>query len=134
MSLQAYTSTHNCIYALRYHMVLVTKYRRRVLTGHMLDAARDVLDARASTQGGRIEEFGGEEDHIHLLVSLPPAVPVSIFANAAKTGTSRRLRRDFPQLKKIGPALWSPSYFVTSCGGAPLETIKEYVRSQARPD
>ena len=115
-------------------MVLVVKYRRSVLTGAMLDMAREVLDARAASPGGKLEEFGGEGDHIHLLISLPPAEPVSVFANAAKTGTSRRLRRDFPQLKRLGPALWSPSYFVTSCGGATLETIKEYVRSQERPD
>ncbi|PZO72208.1 MAG: IS200/IS605 family transposase, partial [Mesorhizobium amorphae] len=53
---------------------------------------------------------------------------------AAKTSTSRRLRRDHPELRRLGDALWSPSYFVASCGGASLETVKGYVRSQERPD
>lgn len=85
----------------------------------------------------RIRTFSdptGEADHIHILVALPPTVALSEFANAAKTSTSRRLRRDFPTLRRLGNALWSPSYFVCSCGGASLETVKHYVRSQQRPD
>lgn len=134
MTDQAYTRTNNCVFALTYHMVLVVKRRGPVLTGAMLDAAREVLAERCATRGGRLIEFGGEADHLHMLVALPPTEALANFANAAKTGTSRRLRRDFPALKRLGPALWSPSYFVSSCGGASLETVKDYVRAQERPD
>jgi putative transposase len=34
----------------------------------------------------------------------------------------------------IGDALWSPSYFIASAGGAPLDRIREYVRAQDRLD
>ena len=115
-------------------MVLVVKRRRSALTSAMLDTAREVLEERLATRGGRLIEFGGEADHLHLLVSLPPACSLADFANAAKTSTSRRLRRDFPTLRRLGAALWSPSYFVGTCGGASLETVKEYVCSQERPD
>lgn len=115
-------------------MVLVTKRRRAALTDEMLRAAEIAIRERCDVRGGTLEEFGAEADHIHILFSLPPAEAVADFANAVKTTTSRRLRRDFPSLKRLGSALWSPSYFVSSCGGAPLETIKEYVRSQERPD
>ena len=131
---QAYTRTNNCVFSLTYHMVLVVKRRRPALTAAMLDAAREVIVERCSTRGGRLIEFGGEADHLHMLVALPPTEALADFANAAKTGTSRRLRRDFPVLKRLGPALWSPSYFVCSCGGASLETVKDYVRAQERPD
>ena len=134
MSNQALARTNTCVYALTYHMVLVVKRRRAALTSAMIDAAREVLDERCATRGGRLLEFGGEADHLHLLMSLPPACSLADFANAAKTSTSRRLRRDFPQLRRLGAALWSPSYFVSTCRGASLETVKEYVRSQERPD
>lgn len=131
---QAYTRTNNCVFSLAYHMVLVVKRRRPVLTSAMLDIARDVIAERCATRGGRLIEFGGEADHLHMLVALPPTEALADFANAAKTGTSRRLRRDFPALKRHGPALWSPSYFVCSCGGTSLDTVKEYVQAQERPD
>ena len=115
-------------------MVLVVKRRRAVLTAAMLDAAREVISERCATRGGRLVEFASEADHLHMLVALPPTEALADFANAAKTGTSRRLPRDFPALKWLGPALWSPSYFVCSCGGASLETVNEYVRAQERPD
>jgi putative transposase len=131
---QAYTHTNNCVFSLTYHMVLVTKRRQPVLTAAMLEAAERILRERCATRGGRLVEFGGEADHLHMLVSLPPTAMLADFANAAKTSTSRLLRRDHPKLKRIGPALWSPSYFVCSCGGASLETVREYVRAQERPD
>ena len=134
MTNQAYSTTNNCVYGLTYHLVLVVKRRRKALSAPMLDAAEIAIQERCSIRGGRLLEFGGEEDHLHALVSLPPAEALADFTNAVKTTTSRRLRRDFPQLKRLGSALWSPSYFVSSVGGAPLETIKEYVRSQERPN
>lgn len=134
MEKQAYTKTNNCVYALNYNMVLVVKWRRKVLTGAMLDAAHEIARKRVDVRGGVLKEFGGEGDHIHLLFQLPPQESLADIANALKTNTSRLLRRDFPQLKSIGGALWSPSYFVCSCGGASLETVKDYVRTQERPD
>ena len=134
MTIQGYTHTNNCVYALTYRMVLVTKRRRPVLTGPMIDLAGDLARERCAARGGRLVEFGGEADHLHLLLQLPPAVPVSDLANALKTNVSRILRRDFPELCRLGDALWSPSYFVTSCGAVSLETVKDYVRAQERPD
>ena len=58
------------------------------------------------------------------------------FVNALKTGTSRRLRTMFArELAGVycKPVLWSRSYCVLSCGGAPLEIIKQYIQQQDRP-
>jgi len=131
---QDMTHANNCVYALHYHLVLVTKRRRPVLTSPMLEAAEVAIRERCETRGGKLEEFGAEADHIHALVSLPPAATLAEFVNAVKTTTSRRLRRDFPQLRHIGDALWSPSYFIASAGGAPQGRLREYLRVQDRPD
>lgn len=134
MELQAYTTTNNCVFSLNYHMVLVTKRRRKLLTAEMILHAEGLARERLATRSGSLIEFGGEADHLHLLFSLPPAESIAGFANALKTSTSRMLRRDFPELKKSGAALWSPSYFVCSCGGASLKTVKKYVQAQERPN
>jgi putative transposase len=78
-------------------------------------------------------ECNGEPDHVHLLVTLPPATALSEFVNALKTGTSRRLRAEFPEEVDrwdSKPVLWSRSYCVMSVGGAPLEVLKRYIKGQ----
>jgi putative transposase len=76
-------------------------------------------------------------DHVHLLIELPPTVALADFVNALKTGTSRRLRSAFAgYLSTIysKPVLWSRSYCVLSCGGAPLSVIQQYIQQQDRPE
>ena len=124
---------NHCVYSLSYHMVLVTKRRRRLLTPAAFAAARGMVQARIDARYGELLEFGGEPDHLHLLVSLPPAASVADFANAVKTSVSRRLRRDFPYIRESGPALWSPSYLVRSCGQVDADTVRDYIRAQAGP-
>jgi putative transposase len=134
MNIQEFSQTNNCVFSLTYHMVLVVKRRRPALTGPMIDRIRLIAQARCEARGGHLVELGGEVDHVHLLFQLPPTEGLADFANALKTNSSRLLRRDYPQLKRLGSALWSPSYFVCTCGGGSLEAVKEYVRSQERPD
>ena len=125
---------HHCVYDLNYHLVLVTKYRRRVLTAAMLERFGWLAAERCDAWGGTMVECNGEPDHVHLLFKLPPTRALSEFVNALKTGTSRRLRSEFSDevnrwYKK--PVLWSRSYCVISAGGAPLEILKRYIDDQA---
>ena len=130
-------SLYNCVYALQCKLVVVTKYRKRCLTSPMLASFETQAKARCEAWGGKLLEVNGEADHIHLLPELPPTAALADFVNALKTGTSRRLRNEFKAYlasvyKK--PVLWSRSYCILSCGGAPLEIIKQYIQQQARPD
>ena len=79
----------------------------------------------------------GEDDHIHLVVNYPPKVPISKLVNSLKGVSSRLIRKgEYPSVQKAlwGRALWSPSYFAASCGGAPLEIIQQYIQQQKSPD
>ncbi|MCP3024015.1 IS200/IS605 family transposase [Cupriavidus basilensis] len=132
-SLQA---LYHCVYALQYHLVLVTKYRRKCLTSAMLAAFERLAAERCMRWGGKLIESNGEADHVHMLIELPPTVALAEFVGALKTGTSRRLRRAFKdELAAVyrTPVLWSRSYCVLSCGGAPLEVAKQYIQQQSRP-
>ena len=79
----------HCLYALTYHLVLVTKYRRPCITRPMLDMLQDVVAQRCKDWGGELVEFNGERDHVHALLSLPPNLDLSRFVNTVKTTTSR---------------------------------------------
>ncbi|MCU1641468.1 MAG: family transposase [Nocardia sp.] len=83
--------------------------------------------------GATLREFSGEDDHVHLLIKYPPTMQLSKLVNSLKGVSSRRLRQQYP-LGTHREQLWSPSYFAASCGGAPLEIIKQYVQQQRRPD
>ena len=81
-------------------------------------------------------EFDGEHDHVHLLVNYPPKVAISRLVNSLKGASSRVIRRkNYPSIRQKlwGGALWSPSYFAGSCGGAPIAVIRQYIEQQQMP-
>ena len=125
------------MYALTYHLILVTKYRRACITPPMLEMLQDILAQRCKDWGGELLEFNGEADHVHILMSLPPSLDLSRFVNNVKTTSSRLVRREFGnQLRGVycKPVFWSQSYCIISCGGAPLSVIKHYVEQQSAPE
>lgn len=80
----------------------------------------------------RVISFNGEGNHIHALIEYPPKLSVSQIVNALKGVSSRRYGQAGYK-KPHKEALWSPSYFAISVGGAPLEVLKEYIKNQEKP-
>ena len=126
----------HCVFNMHVHLVFVTKYRRNVFTKDILDALHPIFDAICKDFDATLVEFDGEDDHVHLLVNYPPKVTVSKLVNSLKGVSSLLIRKmDFPNIKKKlwGSALWSPSYFAASCGGAPISIIRAYIEQQRTP-
>jgi putative transposase len=127
----------HCTFLIHAHLVFVTKYRKGVLTGPMLDRLKIIFAGVAAKFEAEIVEFEGERDHVHLLINYPPKHALSKIVNSLKGVSSRLLRKDFGldlRKKLWGSNLWSASYFAGSCGGAPLAKVKVYIQSQQRPD
>jgi putative transposase len=80
-------------------------------------------------------EMDGEDDHVHLLVEYPPKVAVSNLVNSLKGVSSRLLRKERPDIQERywKGVLWSPSYFASSCGGAPISIVRQYIEQQQTP-
>jgi putative transposase len=128
--------TGGTVYSLSIHLVFVTKYRKKVIDAVMLVRLKEILALTCSKWDCELLEFNGEQDHCHLLVEINPKVLISSFANNLKTVSSRLIRKEFPDrcaqfYKK--PVFWKIGYFVSSTGGANLETIKQYIQSQDSP-
>lgn len=133
---QELSKLNHCSYSLHFHLVLVTKYRRKCITPTMLTRLEEIARDRCAGWGGDLLEMNGEADHVHLLVSLPPTAELSRFAGNIKTTTSRLIRRDFSDHLATfywKPVFWSRSYCVISCGGAPLEIVRQYIENQQAP-
>lgn len=126
----------SCVYKNIVHLVFVTKYRRGALTGHMIQRLAELFDETCTQMDGELLEFNGEDDHVHLLVMVPPKRSVANFVGKLKGKSSYFLRKEFWEQVKDklwGNHFWSPSYCVVSCGGAPLEVVKHYIEQQRTP-
>jgi putative transposase len=118
---------------LKIHLVCVTKYRRSVFTGESIDLIEKSFREVAEKMNFQVLEFNGEADHIHVLIEYPPKLSISSIVNALKGVSSRRYgQAGYP--KPYGKdALWSPRYFASSVGGAPIEILKQYIKEQLKP-
>ncbi len=117
---------------LKIHLICVTKYRRKVFTDAGLECIEAAMRSVSDSMHFRILEFNGEADHVHVLLEFPPKLSVSMLAKNLK-GVSSRAYGKAGHPKPSAKTLWSPSYFATSVGGAPLEVVKHYIEQQAKP-
>jgi putative transposase len=130
-------SLNHCVFNLHYHLVFVTKYRRKAISQPILERLKDIFTDLVKKYDGNLLEFNGESDHVHLLLSLNPKVCLASFVGNLKTVSSRRIRKEFArELYRIywKPVFWSRSYCILTCGGAPLSIIKQYIEQQAAID
>ena len=126
-------SSSHAVFNIKLHIVLVTKYRRKTLTPELLEYLETAFSEVLAAWRCKLLEFGGEPDHVHLLIDIHPALDISVLINNLKTASARRARNRFT--KHLGtfyrkPLFWHRAYFVGSVGGATLETVRAYVDAQ----
>ncbi|MDA8663975.1 IS200/IS605 family transposase [Porticoccaceae bacterium] len=124
-----------CVFLLHAHLVFVTKYRYSVLAGYMMPTLEMLFESVCNDFEVELVEFDGEGDHVHLLVNYPPKVQLSKLVNSLKGVSSRKLKLHHPEIanRYFKSALWSPSYFAGSCGGASIDIVKKYIEQQETP-
>jgi putative transposase len=126
----------HCVFSIHVHLVFVAKYRRRVFDKAAIDRLRELFGKICQDFEAELKEMDGESDHVHLLVNYPPKVAVSALVNSLKGASSRILRKERPDIAQryyYKGVLWSPSYFASSCGGAPIEIVRQYIEQQQTP-
>ena len=127
-------SNNHSVFKLNYHLVLVTKYRRPVINDRISNRLKEIFEYIGDKYHIKLKELNHDKDHIHVLFSAQPNSQLSKFINAYKSASSRLVKKEFPQIKdKLWKsAFWSKSYCLLTVGGAPLEVLKEYIKSQGR--
>ncbi|WP_339056727.1 IS200/IS605 family transposase [Candidatus Regiella endosymbiont of Tuberolachnus salignus] len=126
----------HCSFIMHVHLVFVAKYRRNIFDQDAIEKLRGYFTSVCIDFDVELVEMDGERDHVHLLINYPPKLPVSSLVNSLKGVSSRLLRRDRPDIAEryyYKGALWTPSYFASSCGGAPISIIRQYIEQQKTP-
>ena len=130
--MEGYRKTSHAIYAIKYHIVWITKYRKRVLIGKVGERTRELI--RQVCKENEVEILAGHvsPDHIHLLVSVPPHLSVSKLVQYMKGYSSRKILMEYKEMNKQywGRHFWARGYFVASSGNVTDEVIREYIEHQ----
>jgi len=125
-----YKSNNNIVYSSKYHVVWCTKYRRQVLVGESVQRLKDILQEVCEERMADLISLEVIDDHVHLLLDVDPQYGIHRLIKQLKGRSSRYLRKEYQWMRTRLPTLWTNSYFVSTVGGAPLATIKQYVEQQ----
>lgn len=126
----SYKSNNNVVYACTYHVIFCPKYRRPVLVEGIDKRLETIIREVCLETTCDIAALEVMPDHVHLVVEVDPQFGIHRLVKTLKGRSSRLLRIEFPHLKSRLPSLWTNSYFVATCGGAPLAVLKQYVEQQ----
>ena len=125
----------HCVFLMHVHLVFVTRYRRQIFDHDATEKLRTYFSNVCADFEAELVEMDGEPDHVHLLINYPPKLAISSLVNSLKGVSGRLLRRDRPDIAVryyYKGVLWSPGYFASSCGGAPISVIRQYIDAEVR--
>lgn len=127
----------HAVYKTQYHIVWVTRYRRKILT----KGVQKYLSAKLEEVGKyhpdwKYIETGIAQDHVHVHMVIPPKHAVSQVVECIKSNTGRALKEKFRFLEKVywdGGGIWGVGYFVSTVG-INEAIIRRYVEMQEKED
>ncbi|MBL0026821.1 MAG: IS200/IS605 family transposase [Saprospiraceae bacterium] len=130
--MQNYRKTSHTTYDCKYHIVWITKYRKKVMSGVIAERIRELLRQICKEKDVEIIKGHVSKDHIHLFVSVPPHLAVSKSVQSLKGKSSYKLLGENKELSKQfwGRHLWARGYFVATSGNVTDEVIMEYIKNQ----
>ena len=131
---QYYTNRHSC-FLLQYHLVLVTKYRKKVFNNDMETYLRNFVESMMKKNDCNLMEINYDKDHIHILFEAPVTLNLPNFINGLKSTSSRMIRRAFSEhLKPFfeKPVFWSRSYFICTVSEHTTKVVQEYIKNQGK--
>ena len=125
-------NNNHSVFKMNYHLIMVTKYRRNVITDKISDRLKNMFTALALPYNISLKDWNFEADHVHVLLTAHPNSCISKFINAYKSASSRLIKKEFSSIRKHlwKEMFWSRSFCIVTVGGAPLEVLKEYIASQ----
>lgn len=121
------------MYSLYYHLIIVIKYRRKALYDETIrERLKQIIWDMSPDLEIDIVDQEPADDHMHILFKATPKAELSKIVNSIKGASSRRMRSEFPELKKLlwDDSFWSDSYFIASTGQVSLDVLKKYVEEQ----
>ncbi len=120
------------VFHLHYHLILVIKYRRKIFDDTISDFARKMFVRIGATYHITLVQWTYAEDHLHIVFKTHPRTELTKFINAYKSASSRRIKKEFPQIKKElwREMFWSKSFCLLTAGEIPNAVVSDYIESQ----
>jgi putative transposase len=130
--MENYRKSSHTVYDIKYHIVWITKYRKKVLSGIIAERVRELIREICKSNDVEIIKGHVAKDHIHIFVSVPPHLSVSKLVQYIKGKTSIKLQQEFKVIQKEfwGRHLWARGYFAASSGNVTDEVIIQYIENQ----
>ena len=131
--MQLDTNNH-LVFLLYYRLVLVTKYRRKVINDNISNRLKEIFEKIQGNYNIILQEWNYDKDHIHILFKAHPNTEISKFINAYKSASSRLIKKEFPEIKEQfwKEYFWSRSFCLLTTDGVPIKIIKKYIESQRK--
>ena len=119
----------------KYHIIIVPKYRRKAIFGKIKETIKDIIKQLCGYKGVKIIEGHIMNDHIHLLLMIPPKISVSSFMGYLKGKSSLMIFEKHANLKyKYGNRhFWCEGYYVSTVG-LNEATVRQYIQNQEKHD
>ena len=121
------------VYDFHFHIIFVTKYRKQIFTTKQLrDDMKAIMKKVARNNDVTIEHIEVMPDHLHLMISFKPKEAPSNVVKSLKGASARWWFKQYPETKKKlwGGHLWSPSFFIATCGNVSKDIVASYIESQ----
>jgi putative transposase len=130
--MQNYRKTSHTTYDCKYHIVWITKYRKKVMTGLVAERVRELIRQICKENDVEIIKGHVSKDHIHIFVSVPPHLAISKLVQSIKGKSSFKMMSENKELSRQfwGRHLWGRGYFVATSGNITDEVIMEYIKNQ----
>jgi len=125
-------SNNHSVFSLNYHLVLVIKYRRKVIDDNISERAKEMFISLGEKYHISLIEWNHDMDHVHVLFKTHPKTELSKFINAYKSASSRILKKEFPQIRQKlwKEYFWSRSFCLLTTGGTPIDVVRKYIENQ----
>jgi len=127
-----YDNNNHSVFSLNYHLILVIKYRRKVISEKIKQRLIEIFEYICGNYNISAIEINSDLDHLHVLFKAHPNSELSKFINAYKSATSRLIKKEFPEIKDSlwADSFWSKSFFLATTGGVTLDTLRQYIETQ----
>ena len=130
-----YNHLNHTTWECKYHVVIIPKYRKKVLFGQLRKRLGPVLHELASRRESKIEIGHMMPDHVHMLISIPPKHSVSDIVGFVKGKSSIWIAQNIANKRQnfLGHKFWARGYFVSTVG-ADEKVIRSYIQNQESED
>lgn len=130
--MQRLDTNNHSVFALYHHLILVIKYRRKVIDDDISKRLQEIFENIQDKYNITLLEWNHDRDHVHILFKAHPNTEISKFINAYKSASSRLIKKEFPEIRRKlwKEYFWSRSFCLLTTGGTSIDVVKKYIESQ----